>query len=73
MWKGKYRGQTQKWFAFRFLGDESEIRVNPPPSGHEAEFDRWEWRKMDDLLGLVVPFKRKVYEEVVAAFRHLAG
>jgi putative (di)nucleoside polyphosphate hydrolase len=72
VWKGKYRGQTQKWLAFRFLGDESEIRVNPPPQGHEAEFDRWEWRRMDDLAGLVVPFKRKVYDQVVAAFRHLA-
>ena len=73
VWKGKYRGQTQKWFAFRFLGDFSEIRVNPPPGGHEAEFDRWDWRRMDDLSGLVVPFKRKVYDEVVAKFRHLAG
>jgi putative (di)nucleoside polyphosphate hydrolase len=72
VWKGKYRGQTQKWFAFRFHGDESEIRVNPPPGGHEAEFDHWDWRRMDDLAGLIVPFKRKVYEEVVAAFRHLA-
>ena len=72
VWKGKYRGQTQKWFAFRFHGDESEIRVNPPPGGHDAEFDRWDWRRMDDLAGLIVPFKRKVYEEVVAAFRHLA-
>jgi putative (di)nucleoside polyphosphate hydrolase len=73
VWKGKYRGQTQKWFAFRFLGEASEIKVNPPPGGHTAEFDRWDWRKMEDLSGLVVPFKRKVYDEVVAAFRHLAG
>ena len=73
VWKGKYRGQTQKWFAFRFHGDESEIRVNPPPGGHEAEFDRWDWHPMDDLPGLIVSFKRKVYDEVVAAFRHLAG
>jgi putative (di)nucleoside polyphosphate hydrolase len=72
VWKGKYRGQTQKWFAFRFLGDVKEIRINPPPAGHEAEFDGWDWRKMDDLSGLVVPFKKKVYDEVVAAFRHLA-
>ncbi len=72
VWKGKYRGQTQKWFAFRFEGDESEIQINPPPGGHEAEFDRWDWRSMDDLAGLIVPFKRQVYEEVVAAFRHLA-
>lgn len=73
VWKGKYRGQKQKWFAFRFLGSASEIRVNPPPSGHKAEFDDWDWRRMDDLPGLVVPFKKKVYDEVVMAFRHLAG
>jgi putative (di)nucleoside polyphosphate hydrolase len=71
-WKGKYRGQTQKWFAFRFHGDEREIRIDPPPGGHKAEFDRWAWRPMADLPELIVPFKRKVYEEVVAAFRHLA-
>lgn len=69
--KGKYRGQTQKWFAFRFHGDESEIRINPPPAGHAAEFDRWAWHPMQDLSGLIVPFKRKVYEQVIAAFRHL--
>jgi putative (di)nucleoside polyphosphate hydrolase len=70
--KGKYRGQTQKWFAFRFEGNESEIAINPPPGGHEAEFDDWGWKPMTDLPDLIVPFKRKVYEEVVAAFRHLA-
>ena len=73
VWKGKYRGQTQKWFAFRFHGDEREIRVNPPPGGHKPEFDRWAWRPMADLPGLIVPFKRKVYEEVVRAFGDLAG
>jgi putative (di)nucleoside polyphosphate hydrolase len=71
VWKGRYRGQTQKWFAFRFHGDESEIRINPPPDGHKPEFDRWTWRAMADLPGLIVPFKRKVYDHVVAAFRHL--
>jgi putative (di)nucleoside polyphosphate hydrolase len=70
--KGRYRGQTQKWFAFRFHGDESEIRINPPPAGEKAEFDQWAWRPMVDLPGLIVPFKRKLYDEVVAAFRHLA-
>ena len=72
-WKGRYRGQTQKWFAFRFHGDEREIRIDPPPGGYEAEFSQWAWRPMADLPGLVVPFKRKVYEEVVATFGHLAG
>jgi putative (di)nucleoside polyphosphate hydrolase len=71
--KGKYRGQTQRWFAFRFEGDESEIAINPPPGGHEAEFDQWGWKQMAELPELIVPFKRAVYEEVVRAFRHLAG
>ncbi|MCD2182627.1 RNA pyrophosphohydrolase [Rhizobium sp. GN54] len=70
--KGKYRGQTQRWYAFRFEGDESEIAINPPPGGHEAEFDAWAWKPMHTLPELIVPFKRKVYEEVVAAFTHLA-
>ena len=56
---------------FRFEGDDSEIQINPPPGGHKAEFDEWDWRPMRELPGLVVPFKRKVYEEVVAAFSHL--
>jgi putative (di)nucleoside polyphosphate hydrolase len=71
--KGRYRGQKQRWFAFRFEGDDSEIAINPPPGGHEPEFDAWAWKKMEDLPKLIVPFKRKVYEEVIAAFRHLAG
>ena len=71
--KGKYRGQTQKWFAYRFEGDPSEIAINPPPGGHTDEFDEWAWKPMTQLPDLIVPFKRKVYEEVVAAFRHLAS
>ena len=70
-WGGKYRGQTQKWFAFRFDGEETEIQIDPPPAGHTAEFDAWAWKPLAELPELVVPFKRKVYEEVVAAFRHL--
>lgn len=71
--KGKYRGQTQRWFAFRFEGDEGEIAINPPPGGHKPEFDAWAWKPMQDLPDLIVPFKRRVYEEVVAEFGHLAG
>lgn len=69
--KGRYRGQTQRWFAFRFEGEDSEIAINPPPGGHEPEFDAWDWKPMDELPSLIVPFKRGVYEQVVAAFRHL--
>lgn len=71
--KGRYRGQTQRWFAFRFEGPESEIAIDPPPGGHEAEFDAWAWKPMQDLPDLIVPFKRKVYDQVVAAFAHLAA
>ncbi len=70
-WGGKYRGQTQKWFALSFLGPDSEVNLKPP--GHKQEFDRWRWARMDDVLDLVVPFKREVYEKVIAAFRHLGA
>ena len=72
-WQGKYRGQTQKWYALRFTGDESEIDIATPAGGHKPEFIEWRWEPMRNLPDLVIPFKRKVYEDVVAAFRHLAG
>jgi len=68
--KGKYRGQQQKWFAMRFLGDESDINLIPPPP-HKQEFDAWRWVPMDEVPELVVPFKRPVYENVIAEFRPL--
>ncbi|MDF1599281.1 RNA pyrophosphohydrolase [Mesorhizobium sp. YIM 152430] len=71
--KGKYCGQTQRWFAFRFEGSDDEIAIDPPRGGHMAEFDAWDWKPMADLPDLIVPFKRGVYEAVVDAFRHLAG
>jgi len=43
-WKGRYQGQRQKWFAFRFLGQESEINVEHPAGGYKPEFDAWRWR-----------------------------
>ncbi|MBH9974285.1 MULTISPECIES: RNA pyrophosphohydrolase [Bartonella] len=69
--KGKYRGQTQKWFAFRFLGDDTEIAINPPPENNAAEFDQWKWVDLEALPMMVVPFKQAVYEKVVAQFRHI--
>jgi putative (di)nucleoside polyphosphate hydrolase len=70
-WKGRYRGQTQKWFALRFLGADAEINLAPP--GHKQEFDQWRWAPMDEILDLIVPFKRGVYEQVIADFRHLGA
>jgi len=72
-WKGKYRGQTQKWYALRFTGNEDEIDIANPAGGHEPEFIAWRWEPMQNLSALVIPFKRKVYERVVREFAHLAS
>jgi putative (di)nucleoside polyphosphate hydrolase len=71
-WKGKYRGQSQKWFALRFTGDEREIDVKNPAGGHKPEFVEWRWEPLKNLPDLVVPFKRKVYERVVKEFSRFA-
>lgn len=70
-WRGKYRGQRQKWFALRFIGDEREIDIAQPDGTHTAEFAAWRWAPMLTLPDLVVPFKRAVYERVVGEFQHL--
>jgi putative (di)nucleoside polyphosphate hydrolase len=70
-WGGRWRGQRQKWYAARFEGKDEEIDISAP-SGHKAEFDDWRWAGMDELESVIVPFKRAVYRDVVAAFRHLA-
>jgi putative (di)nucleoside polyphosphate hydrolase len=67
-WKGKYRGQTQKWYALRFTGEENEIDIAHPAGGHEPEFVQWRWAPLQNLPDLVVPFKRPVYERVVKEF-----
>jgi putative (di)nucleoside polyphosphate hydrolase len=71
-WKGRYRGQTQKWYALRFTGDDSEINILEPAGGHEPEFVAWRWEPMRNLPDLVVPFKQAVYARVVDAFKQLA-
>ncbi|HJY19061.1 MAG: RNA pyrophosphohydrolase [Xanthobacteraceae bacterium] len=71
-WNGKYRGQTQKWFALRFTGEESEIDIEHPAGGHEPEFIEWRWEPLQNLAALVVPFKRQTYERVVAEFAKFA-
>lgn len=68
-WKGRYVGQSQKWFALRFTGEEKEIDIlNPGGGGHEPEFDAWRWEAPARLPALIVPFKRAVYEEVLKEF-----
>ena len=68
-WSGKYRGQKQKWYALRFVGDDSEIDIAHPAGGHDPEFVEWRWEKMARLPELIIPFKRKVYEQVIEEFR----
>ncbi|MBM3568108.1 MAG: RNA pyrophosphohydrolase [Alphaproteobacteria bacterium] len=65
-WRGRFKGQIQKWFLMRLEGPESEIdlRAHRPP-----EFDAWRWAELDELESLIVPFKRDVYRLVVAEFR----
>lgn len=67
--QGRYRGQTQKWFAYRFEGRDEEIDVlNPAGGAHGNEFVAWRWETLDRLPALIVPFKRGVYEHLVQAF-----
>jgi putative (di)nucleoside polyphosphate hydrolase len=66
-WKGKYRGQEQKWYAARFSGPETEINIKAA-APHKVEFDAWRWVRLSDVIDLVVPFKRPVYRQVVEAF-----
>jgi putative (di)nucleoside polyphosphate hydrolase len=67
-WKGKYRGQKQKWYALRFTGTDDEIDVENPGGGHKPEFIAWRWEKIERLPELVVPFKRPAYEQIVKEF-----
>ncbi|KAB2884530.1 MAG: RNA pyrophosphohydrolase [Pseudorhodoplanes sp.] len=72
-WKGKYRGQKQKWFALRFTGDDSEIDIAHPGGGHhKPEFIAWRWEPVANLPRLIISFKRAVYERVVGEFSNLA-
>jgi putative (di)nucleoside polyphosphate hydrolase len=68
LWQGRYRGQEQKWFAFRFTGTDADIAID----SEHAEFSRWKWTAMASLPDLIVPFKRRLYVDLVAEFGHLA-
>jgi len=67
-WGGKYKGQKQKWFLCKFLGDDSEINLEQTSDSFHAEFDSWEWIDLTESLNRVVPFKMDVYKEVVSYF-----
>jgi len=64
VWKGRYRGQTQKWFVMRFLGVDSDIDLET----ESPEFTTWRWAASDQLPSLIVPFKRQLYRDVLEEF-----
>jgi putative (di)nucleoside polyphosphate hydrolase len=65
VWGGKYRGQKQKWFLYRYLGRDDQVNI----ATAQPEFSRWKWVTADEMTAAIVPFKRAVYEEVVKSFR----
>jgi putative (di)nucleoside polyphosphate hydrolase len=70
--KGRYRGQRQKWFAFLYEGEDSEIDIHSPPEGHTPEFDDWRWADLHEVPDLVVSFKRDIYHTIATAFADLS-
>lgn len=68
-WRGKYRGQRQRWFAMRFNGQDSDIRLDLDP---HPEFDAWRWVPLSELPSLAVPFKRGIYDILADSFARFA-
>lgn len=64
VWKGKYRGQRQKWFAMRFEGSDGDIMLETK----HPEFNDWRWMRAEDLPSVIVPFKAALYEQIVTEF-----
>ena len=65
LWKGKWRGQRQHWFLCRFTGRDEDVNIET----EHPEFRAWKWAEPSELPSMIVPFKRKLYEDVIAAFR----
>lgn len=68
LWKGRFRGQEQKWFVLRFDGTDADIDI----ATEHAEFSEWKWVPMHTLPDIIVPFKRAMYESIVAEFKRFA-
>jgi putative (di)nucleoside polyphosphate hydrolase len=69
LWGGQFRGQEQIWVAGRFTGQDVDIRID---AHHPPEFSRWKWVSFDEILDMIVPFKRDIYRAVIAEFKILA-
>ena len=72
IFRGKYRGQEQDWFALRFLGQDSDINLDGEHDAEDPEFVAWRWMPLADTPRLIVEFKRPLYERMVAVFTPLA-
>ncbi|MFO1059117.1 MAG: RNA pyrophosphohydrolase [Dongiaceae bacterium] len=68
LWGGRFRGQRQKWFAFRFTGRDGDIDI----ARENPEFSAWRWAPLEQVPDLIVPFKRTLYQRLVEEFRPLA-
>ena len=64
LWKGRYRGQKQMWFLMRLVADDTVVKID----GHKPEFAQWRWGDLDDLPGMIVPFKRPIYKTLIKEF-----
>ncbi|MEK6734658.1 MAG: RNA pyrophosphohydrolase [Pseudomonadota bacterium] len=67
LWNGRYRGQRQKWFLLKYLGEDKDINIH---EGH-AEFTEWKWIKMEELPQVIVSFKKSLYISVIEEFREI--
>ena len=67
LWNGKFRGQKQKWFLFKFLGEDVDINI----ATEHPEFSKWKWISKANLLKEIVPFKKSVYENVLKEFKNI--
>jgi putative (di)nucleoside polyphosphate hydrolase len=67
LWQGRFRGQKQKWFLIRFTGQDKEININK----FKPEFSSWTWVDFSELPKIIIPFKRRLYQAVVAEFKEI--
>lgn len=66
LWKGKYKGQEQRWFLLRFMGEDKEIDIQT----QKPEFKKWKWIQQENLIDIIIPFKRKLYKNILKEFKN---
>ena len=69
LWKGKYKGQNQKWFAMKYLGDDNQIQ---PQSVEKPEFNDWKWIDIEDLPRVAIKFKQDIYRSISVEFYEIS-